>query len=599
MTDSADRERAAYFQDFSRRVIDRAAELCAAAAAHRAAENPGNPCGDDLDQADLELIAAVAGGNPDCRRLSPWQEAQAHELAFWRWVACNGYGGKDPLMFPLLQEHFMVSTFYRTGWTMAEFQSAAILELGCGPLGMIEYLPAARRVAFDPLNDRYSRLFGKFRSREIEYVTDRQQFLADRRLFDLAICHNVLDHTDDAAGWFEDLFARLATGGRFIFQVNLSRPNLPRSDEHRRMHPSPLGLEQVMAWLAGKSDRFEHFVEQEPNADNEFYFLAWGTKIRDAAAGRPPSPAPAGGEAAAPRPLGSSFSSAWLAATSIKGGAQPFANLPPIGELLPEPALAERARREFGIGERVAGYRGRDAAPLPCPADRENYYGDDHAGYWLSGLSDALSVTREARRLGLGSSPRYFELGCASGRVVRHVAMQTQVPIVCCDINQRHTEWIRQFLPARIAVFQNSIIPSLPLEDCSVDIAAAFSVFTHIDDFETAWLLELRRVLRRGGLCYVTVATDHTWERYRKGWIREQLLPLADRIADYPVDEELLSGPLPREKTVFWWSGDREVYAAMVFHHADYIRREWGRLFTVRDILPDRHFFQDVVLLTK
>src|SRR5207302_5824767 len=200
---------------------------------------------------------------------------------FWRWVACNGYDGKPPLMFPLFQEHFMVSTFYRTGWKMAEFRDGAILELGSGPLGMIEYLPAACRVAFDPLNDRYSRLFANFRNRGVEYVSDRRLLLQDPRRFDLAICHNALDHTDDPAGWFNDLFGKLKTGGRFILQVNLSRPELPQSVEHRRMHPSPLTLEQVMAWLGAKSEQFQHFVESAPNRDNEVYFLSWGYKMRD------------------------------------------------------------------------------------------------------------------------------------------------------------------------------------------------------------------------------------------------------------------------------------------------------------------------------
>ncbi len=280
MMASADGERAYYFQDLSRRVIGQAARLCTAARDSGAAsQSARNPCGDDLDQADLDLIEAVSAGS--CEGLSAWQEAQARELAFWRWVAFRGYDGKDPVMFPLHQEHLMVSTFYRTGWRMAEFRDGAILELGCGPLGMIEYLPGARRVAFDPLNDKYSRLFGNFRSRAIEYVSDRRQLLGDQTSFDLALCHNVLDHTDDPAEWFNDLFSKLATGGRFIFQVNLSKPDMPQAAEHRRMHPSPLTFEQVMGWLAAKSERFDHWCATEANRDNEFYFLSWGSKTRD------------------------------------------------------------------------------------------------------------------------------------------------------------------------------------------------------------------------------------------------------------------------------------------------------------------------------
>jgi SAM-dependent methyltransferase len=280
MTESADAERASYFQDLSRRAIDRAAEACRAVRDGLAAGDASrNPCGDDLDQADLTLIEAVSAGRSS--GLSPWQEAQARELAFWRSVALYGYDGKDPVVFTLFQEYFMVSTFYRTGWAMAEFQAAAILELGCGPLGMIQYLPGARRVAFDPLNDKYSRLFANFRSGTIEYISDRDELAADRTLFEFGICHNVVDHTDDPAACFNILFAKIKTGGRFIFQVNLSKADLPQSADYRRMHPSPITFEQVVDWLAAKSADFDYFREVEATADGEFYFLSWGSKTRD------------------------------------------------------------------------------------------------------------------------------------------------------------------------------------------------------------------------------------------------------------------------------------------------------------------------------
>jgi len=142
MTESADAERAYYFQDLSSRAIARAAELSAGCGAPgEGGEVPSNPCGDDLGQSDLDLIEAVKAGR--CAALSPWQDAQIREMLFWRSVAFCGYRGK-PQMFPLHQELLMASTFYRTGWRMAEFRYAAVVELGCGPLGMIEYLPAAR-----------------------------------------------------------------------------------------------------------------------------------------------------------------------------------------------------------------------------------------------------------------------------------------------------------------------------------------------------------------------------------------------------------------------------------------------------------------------
>jgi len=323
----------------------------------------------------------------------------------------------------------------------------------------------------------------------------------------------------------------------------------------------------------------------------------------DLIAASPPAtakgPEPAAGAPA--RPLTTTFASSWLCGATIKGGTEPFVNMPPIAELASEAALQEQAGSQFGIRirEPIAGYRARDAAPIPTSTDREGYYGADHAGYWLSGLSDALSVVKQAARLRLSAGTRYFELGCASGRVVRHVAFHTDVPISCCDINKRHTEWVRLFLPERINVFHSSAIPNLPVEDNSVDIATAFSVFTHIDDFEAAWLLELRRILRPGGLAYLTVATDHTWEQYKHGWIKDHLIPLADKITEYAINEKFFGGGLPREKTVIWWPAAQDLYNATVFHRTGYLMREWGRIFDVLEIIPNGHFYQDVVLLMK
>lgn len=242
-----------------------------------------------------------------------------------------------------------------------------------------------------------------------------------------------------------------------------------------------------------------------------------------------------------------------------------------------------------------------DTAPLPVTRDREFYFGNEHAAYWLSGLRDFNGIKREAERLGIGLThgARYFELGCASGRVVRHATIADGLEVWCSDINLRHVEWIRAFLPPSIRVFSNTVLPTLPLEDKSVDVIAAFSVFTHIDDFEFAWLAELRRVLRPGGLAYLTVQTEHTWERYKSSWIRDQLMPLRDKIADWPISEEFFAGKLPRSKTVFWWNAGRDNYNSTVFVTASYIRREWGRFFEIINVVLDGHAYQDVVVLRR
>src|SRR5437763_7108256 len=69
------------------------------------------------------------------------------------------------------------------------------------------------------------------------------------------------------------------------------------------------------------------------------------------------------------------------------------------------------------------------------------------------------------------------------------------------------------YMPRSIRLILNASAPSLPLPGRYFDVITAFSVFTHIDeDLESAWLLELRRILTPGGLLYVTIQDEAFWE---------------------------------------------------------------------------------------
>jgi len=125
----------------------------------------------------------------------------------------------------------------------------------------------------------------------------------------------------------------------------------------------------------------------------------------------------------------------------------------------------------------------KDTYPIPCADDREGYLPGFDGQYWLSGLEDYLKIEQVAKRYGV--NPRsVFDFGCASGRVIRHFATQSDVPEIWgSDINRRHIRWLYEFMPHSIKPIFNHCIPSLPIRDNSVDIISAFSVFTHIDTF--------------------------------------------------------------------------------------------------------------------
>lgn len=235
-----------------------------------------NPClGEDIDRKTLDKVSRLLGGTyaPETSN----ENAQLRELAFWRWVAYEGYNGQPPESFPEHQRRFMSSCYDKTGWAKNRFSNKTIFELGCGPLGMIEYIPALKRYAFDPLNQHYSKLFKNVRSSDIDYLGYESQ-LDELPKADLGICFNVLDHTPDAKTCFDLFLSRIVEGGAFLIQVNTIRDELKRTAEHASMHPSPLTFDRIHSWVQAVSNDFKYELSAQPSADNEFFFMCWGTK---------------------------------------------------------------------------------------------------------------------------------------------------------------------------------------------------------------------------------------------------------------------------------------------------------------------------------
>jgi len=235
----------------------------------------------------------------------------------------------------------------------------------------------------------------------------------------------------------------------------------------------------------------------------------------------------------------------------------------------------------------------RDSAPLPSVEDREGYYGPNHFNYWASGFVDYSVITRwlEERNIPLRD---YMDMGCASGRVLRHFAAQSpNIRVLGCDINRRHVDWCATYMPSNVSVFQNTSLPHLPLPDETLDLITAFSVFTHIESFDTSWMMELRRLLRPGGIAWVTIHGDRTWRDIDETW------PLYTPLTSHP-DFAKYEGveALPEDRLVFRWVSEAS-YSANVFYSYQYISQVWGRFFEVVDIFPATPAYQDVVVLRR
>ncbi|RAO76975.1 hypothetical protein CA260_03445 [Dyella jiangningensis] len=232
-----------------------------------------------------------------------------------------------------------------------------------------------------------------------------------------------------------------------------------------------------------------------------------------------------------------------------------------------------------------------DTYPIPSTEQREGYYGPNHFNYWASGLRDYCQLMEWLERKGARHGS-LLDIGCATGRLIRH-ANKDFPEVIGCDINRAHVDWVGRNLRRDIKVFQNTSVPTLPLPDNSIDVVTAFSVFTHIECFDTTWLMELRRILRPGGIAWLTIHEERTWREMTPAW------PIYGALIDHPDYVAAKDSPtLPNDRTVFRWHTERS-YSSNVFYTQNYIKDIWGRILSVKDIFPAIPFFQEVVVLQK
>ena len=282
-----------------------------------------------------------------------------------------------------------------------------------------------------------------------------------------------------------------------------------------------------------------------------------------------------------PLPLGETPANGGaVGARAIESYAEDAEQLPPVGLPVDWLDAALIGEHHDWTGERdsqvVAALR-RDVWPLPHPDNRENYAPDSHLIYWLSGYADYLRLRGMAEKHDVKEG-RFFEFGGSTGRIFRNFAQQSQNwEVWSCDFKRSSVAFNMAHFPRDVRVFLNSSTPSLPLPDGYFDLIVAGSVFTHIDDAETAWLLELRRILKIGGLALLTVHNDDTWTHMVPD-LRATVDAFRPDVADSPT--------LPGERLVVRFRFDGDPYNCNVFHSNGYIERNWGRYFDVLEIAP-------------
>lgn len=180
---------------------------------------------------------------------------------------------------------------------------------------------------------------------------------------------------------------------------------------------------------------------------------------------------------------------------------------------------------------------------------------------------------------------RVLDFGCGAGRVLRQFVEEARGGHFCgSDIHAESVGWLRQNASPPFEVVRNGDVPPLPWDDASFELIWAVSVFSHVTDEWSAWLIELHRLLRDDGRLIVSFMGAGCSQQY----------------ADEPWHEGRIGMNVLR-KHQSWDLG-----GPFVLHSPWWIREHWGRAFEIDELWPSgfgiphsRELGQGVVLMRK
>lgn len=197
-----------------------------------------------------------------------------------------------------------------------------------------------------------------------------------------------------------------------------------------------------------------------------------------------------------------------------------------------------REFRRAREGPRVPSV-GPDGLPLPSRSQMIRVTNNaDWRANFESGAAQAAVFADLAETCGvaLNSASAVLDWGCGCGRVTRHLSKFTSAQIFGRDIDRNNIRWAARNLPGDFKVSRHR--PPLDLADASVDVALSLSVFTHIGmAAQHAWLAELARVIRPGGLLLLTFMDEEHPGAADAGVDREKL-----RSTGFAVNTSALEG---------------------------------------------------------
>lgn len=238
--------------------------------------------------------------------------------------------------------------------------------------------------------------------------------------------------------------------------------------------------------------------------------------------------------------------------------------------------------------------------PLPPAALRQRVAGtSDPVWFETSGRRTVLEWQRALALAGSGWSEAgtIVDFGCGCGRALRHLLplLRRDQRLIGLDVDGEAIGWLQDCYPL-VSAFLLRERPPAPLATASVDLILSHSVFSHLpEELQLAWVDELARLLRGGGLLLASLHGPRALGEHRAALRQEGRLEALDSL-----DEAL-------RRKGFWYDAARlpaenalPASYGLAFHDIGYVQRAWQESFTLLAWLPGFALdFQDLVILRR
>jgi len=198
---------------------------------------------------------------------------ETNEMLFWRMHNAKSGGA----LYNGHMQYFFTEHF---GLTPDYFDGKCILDVGCGPVGTLEWADAAaERVGLDPLADKYTASVAK--NQKMNYIKSGSESMPfDDGHFDIVSTFNSLDHVEDIDATIGELQRVVKPGGDLLLIVEINHE--PTITEPHRLDKSIVGkfsdfevVMQDMCAIRDDHNVYGSLTDKPPLANPDDEAIIW------------------------------------------------------------------------------------------------------------------------------------------------------------------------------------------------------------------------------------------------------------------------------------------------------------------------------------